>query len=174
MYTNHAESSAVINACPDRVFAVLDDHARLSSHMNEPSWRMGGGKMETILDAQQGRAVGSHIILRGRVFGIELFVEEIVTAHTPPLRKEWETTGVPRLLVIGPYRMSFELGKRTDTTTLRVDIDYELPPRGISRLLGRLFGRMYANWCTRQMVTEALKAFARGHANTASYTGMQN
>jgi hypothetical protein len=39
-------------------------------------------------------------------------------------------------------------------------IDYDLPTRGLSRILGRLFGRMYAKWCTRQMVRDAERAFA--------------
>ena len=36
-------------------------------------------------------------------------VEEIVTARQPPLRKVWRTIGVPRLLVIGEYRMGIEI-----------------------------------------------------------------
>jgi transketolase C-terminal domain/subunit len=81
MYTRHEESSAVISARPESVFAALDDHARLSSHMSRSSWQMGGGKMQTIVDRQQGRSVGSHIILQGSVLGISLFVEEAVTLH---------------------------------------------------------------------------------------------
>jgi carbon monoxide dehydrogenase subunit G len=160
MHTRHEESSAVISAPRERVFAALDDHSRLSSHMSKSSWQMGGGKMETVVDAQQGKSVGSHIILRGRVFGVSLFVEEVVIAHDPPVRKTWETIGTPRLLVIGPYRMSFELEGSGTGTRLRVTIDYELPVRGVGRLLGRLFGRMYARWCTQQMVRDAARLFA--------------
>lgn len=160
MYTRHEESSAVISARPESVFAALDDHARLSSHMSRSSWQMGGGKMQTIVDGQQGRAVGSHIILRGSVFGISLFVEEVVTLHDPPVRKMWETIGTPRLLVIGPYRMSFDLEGSGTGSRLRVSIDYELPARGVARVLGWLFGRMYARWCTRLMVSDAATLFA--------------
>lgn len=160
MYTLHEESSTDIKASPARIFAALDDHARLSSHMNKASWQMGGGKMETILDAQQGRAVGSHIILRGRVLGIELFVEEVVATHDVPLRKEWETIGTPRLLVIGPYRMSFDVNGGDSGSRLRVAIDYELPARGIGHVLGLLFGRAYARWCTRRMVKDAATLLA--------------
>ena len=155
MYTLHEESSANIKASPAQIFAALDDPARLSSHMSKSSWQMGGGKMETIVDAQQGRAVGSHIILRGRVLGVELFVEEVVTARDVPLRKEWETIGTPRLLVIGRYRMSFDLNGADSGSRLRVAIDYELPPRGVGQVLGLLFGRVYARWCTRRMVKDA-------------------
>lgn len=58
----------------------------------------------------------------------------------PPLAKRWETVGEPRLLVIGPYRMSFDLMRVNTTAQLRVAIDYGLSTSGIPRLLCRLFG----------------------------------
>ena len=160
MFTRHEESIAIVNAPPERVFAALDDPARLSSHMSKSSWQMAGGKMETVVDAMQGRAVGSHIKLSGRVLGIDLFVEEIVTAHDVPIRKVWETIGIPRLVVIGPYRMSFDLNRSERGSRLCVAIDYELPPRGAGRVLGWLFGRAYARWCTRRMVHDAATLFS--------------
>lgn len=116
--------------------------------------------METLLDAQQGRSVGSHIVIRGRVFGLRLHLDEVVTVREQPLTKRWETVGEPRLLVIGPYRMSFDLMRVNSTAQLRVAIDYGLPRAGISRVLGRLFGRSYAKWCTQQMVRDAQLSFA--------------
>ncbi len=161
MYSRHEEHCAPINASAERVFDQLDDQTRLTEHMSKRSWKMGWGKMETVLDAQQGRSVGSHIVLRGRVFGIRLYLDEVVTLREPPLTKTWETIGEPRLLVIGPYRMGFDLTPGDTTAQLRVAIDYDLPTKGISRLLGRLFGRSYAQWCTRQMVRDAQHSLAK-------------
>ena len=115
--------------------------------------------METELDEGRGQKVGSRIRLSGRVFGVELSVEEIVTERNPPRRKVWETTGAPKLLVIGHYRMGFELSPQGNGSMLRVFIEYALPERGLARWLGRLFGRYYARWCTRQMVDDAVKRF---------------
>ena len=159
MYSRYEEHCAIINASAERVFDRLDDQMRLSEHMSKRSWKMGWGRMETVLDAQHGRSVGSHIVLRGRVFGIRLYLDEVVTLREPPLKKTWETVGEPRLLVIGPYRMCFDLMPGGTTAQLRVAIDYDLPAKGISRLLGRLFGRSYAKWCTRQMVRDAHHSF---------------
>src|SRR3989338_7916580 len=89
--TRHDESTALIAAPAERVFAHVDDHTRLSSHMSRSSWRMGGGLMETVLDQGRGQTVGSHIRLSGRVLGIALSVDEMVTERTSPLRKVWET-----------------------------------------------------------------------------------
>ena len=153
------ESNGLVQSPMDQVFAHIDDHTRLSSHMSEPSWRTGGGRMETELDEGRGQKVGSRIRLSGRVFGVELSVEEIVTQRNPPRRKVWETTGAPKLLVIDHYRMGFELSPRGNVSMLRVFIEYTLPERGLARWLGRLFGRYYARWCTQQMVDDAVKHF---------------
>ncbi|MES2304635.1 MAG: SRPBCC family protein [Gemmatimonadota bacterium] len=157
----HEEHSGAIHASAERVFELLDDQTRLTEHMSKRSWKLGWGKMETVLDAQRGRSVGSHIVLRGRVFGVRLHLDEVVTRRDPPLGKTWETVGEPRLLVMGPYHMGFDLAPVGAQTNLRVVIDYELPAKGISWVLGRLLGRSYARWCTRRMVREAQHAFTR-------------
>ena len=153
------ESNGLVQTPMDQVFAHIDDHARLSAHMGEPSWRMGGGQMETQIDAGRGQRVGSRIRLSGRVFGVELSVEEIVVERDPPRRKVWETTGAPKLLVVGHFRMGFELSAQGNASMLRVFIEYALPERAPARWLGRLFGRYYASWCTRQMVDDAVEYF---------------
>lgn len=155
MYAFREELTGFIDASIPEVFAALDDHTRLSSHMTERSWRMGWGRMEILPDAQRGKAVGSHLVLRGRVLGISLYVDEVVTSREPPFRKQWETVGVPHLLVIGAYQMGFELMGVGASSSLRVTLDYDLPPRGISHGLGTMFGHAYARWCARQMVRDA-------------------
>ncbi len=160
MMTQHYETNAFVPAPMDRVFAFIDDHTRMSSHMSKSSWQMGGGRMEIQLDEAQGKSVGSRIRLAGRAFGIELSVEEVVTERNPPYRKVWETIGSPRLLVIGPYRMGCELSPQENGSMLRVFIDYALPERVPARWLGRLFGRYYAKWCVQQMVDDVLEHFA--------------
>ena len=78
--------------------------------------------MEIITDPERPRGVGGHITLRGRVFGLRLFVEEIVTRYEPPLVKEWETTGEPRLIVIGQYRMAFHITTEAHGTLTTTDL----------------------------------------------------
>ena len=149
-----------MSASPGRVFALIDDHERLSSHMSQSSWRMGGARMKTILDEHRGQRVGSHIRMSGRVLGLELSLDEVVTEREPPIRKVWETVGSPRLLVIGSYRMGFEVMPRGSGSQLRVFIDYALPSPLLERLLSRVFGGYYAHWCTQSMVNDAVRQFA--------------
>ena len=156
----HDESEAVVAAPPEAVFSLIDDHERLSSHMGQSSWQMGGGRMETILDEGKGKLVGSHIRMSGKVLGITLSLDEVVTERQPPTRKVWETVGTPRLLVIGPYRMGLSIAPTPGGSRVRVFIDYALPGSWLGRLLGQVFGRFYAHWCTKTMVEDAVKHFA--------------
>lgn len=165
---HHLESSTVINASAEDVFAFVDDHARLSSHMNESSWMMGGGRMSVDVDAAQGQAVGSHIRLSGRVFGIRLHLDEVVTLRDPPVNKVWETVGVPRLLVIGAYKIGVQITPVRDGSRMRVFIDYELPKGWLSYSLGFLFGRFYAKWCINQMLEGVVEKFAKRHHPAAA------
>ena len=155
----HHASEGVVPAPMDRVFSYLDDHTRLASHMERSSWMLGGGRMHVELDAARGQAVGSRIAMSGRAFGIQVALEEVVTERTPPTRKSWETIGAPRLLVVGPYRMGFDISAVPEGSRLRVFIDYALPSRGLARVLGWLFGSAYARWCTQRMVDDAVRHF---------------
>lgn len=160
-FDHHYECRREIAAPAEALFAHLDDHNRLSGHMRQSSWMMAGSRMEIELDAGQGKAVGSHIALKGRVVGLPLSVEEIVTERSPPSSKTWQTVGTPRLLIIGHYRMGFDITPRGPASQLRVFIDYADPEGFITRLLGRMLGGVYSRWCTSQMADDAVNAFAR-------------
>jgi hypothetical protein len=158
---HHYEETSLIQASPEEVFSYVDNHANFSSHMNKPSWMMGGGSMEIELDEGQGKTIGSHIQMKGQVFGINLYLDQVVMLREPPHRKEWETVGVPKLLVIGNYKMGFEINAMNRVSQLKVFIDYELPSTTISRWLGQLFGKMYAKWCVQQMANGVAEHFSR-------------
>ena len=157
MTPRHLESRAFIDASQEDVFAFVDDHSRFSSHMSQSSWMMGGGRMVVELDAAKGQAVGSHIRLGGRVFGVSLYLDEVVTRRDPPTDKVWETVGAPRLLVIGAYSMGVQITPERGGSRLRVFIDYQLPDGPVTHWLGWLFGRLYARWCVEQMLTGVAK-----------------
>ena len=155
----HFESNIDVNAAASDIFSLLDDHSRLSAHMTKPSWMMAGSVMTLEFDASEGRSVGAFISLTGRVLGIPLSVEEVVKERNPPQRKVWNTIGSPHLLVIGAYRMGYEIMPTSPHSHLRVFIDYALPDGPVSYLLGRLFGNCYARWCTQRMTNDAATHF---------------
>ena len=158
-FTCHEETWAEVNAPPVQVFAFLDDHRHLSAHMEKSSLMMAGSSMRLETDERHGQVVGSHIRLTGRVLGIALSLDEVVTEHEPPRRKAWQTVGEPRLLVIGGYRMGFDIHAAGRGSGVRMWIDYDLPRSAIGRWLARRFGRAYAKWCTDQMLRGCRQRF---------------
>ena len=155
----HNESTALANASVDRVFAYLDDPKALSAHMGESSMMMAGSRMLIDVDAGGGRVVGSKIRMQGRMMGIPLSLEEVITERQVPSRKLWETIGTPNLVVMAHYRMGFELTPTGDSSMVRVFIEYSLPTTAPGSWLGRLLGGVYARWCTKQMVDDAARQF---------------
>lgn len=160
-YEKHYEESVMVTADAARIFIYADDHTNFSSHMNKSSWMMGGGKMETTTDEGKGQRVGSHIQMGGKVFGIHVFLDEVITIHEPPYKKAWKTVGSINLLIIDHYTLGFEIIPQTDTALLRVYIDYNLPQSAKTRWLGVLLGTMYAKWCVTQMTTGVRDHFKR-------------
>lgn len=151
-FTRHFERDTVINANAESIFEYADDHNNFSSHMNKSSWMMGGGSMKTETDEGKGRKLDSHIKMSGKVFGVNLFLDEVIVKHDPPRRKAWETIGKVNLLIIDQYKLGFEITPSDNASNLNVYIDYDLPKSGITRLLGYLLGGMYAKWCVNQML----------------------
>jgi hypothetical protein len=153
----HFESSGALATSANVAFKYLDDQRHLGSHMTQSSWMMAGSRMEYVFDAAQGRSVGAKIGLRGKILGIPLTADEVVVDRVPPIRKVWETVGDTKLLVVGSYRMGFEVAPLGDNCRLRVFIDYQLA----DNLVGRLLGNAYARWCTKTMVRDAARNFGR-------------
>ena len=159
-FQSHFADEAVIAASSPELFAYLDEHSQLSTHMTRRSWMMGGGKMAITTDDGRFQRVGSRLRLAGRVFGWNLFLEEEITDYRPPQMKVWCTIGSPRLLIIGQYRMGFEITANSVGSRLRVFLDYDLPSGFVTHFLGRLLAPMYAKWCVRNMVAEGKMRFS--------------
>lgn len=151
-YLKHYEEAVDVVASAEEIFNYVDDHLNFSSHMNKSSAMMGGGSMKMDLDGGKGKIVGSHIRMSGKVFGINIYLDEVVTVHNPPFKKTWETVGVPNLLVIGDYEMGFEIKEIGDKSNFKVFINYNLPNGIFTRFLGMILGRFYAKWCVHQMI----------------------
>lgn len=158
-YERHYAESLAVAAVAEDAFAFADDFSRLSSHMSESSGMMMGGRMELSLDDGGGQIVGSHVRMSGQMLGIDLFLEEVVTEREPPRHKAWETVGNPRLLVIGHYRLGFDIVSNGTSSDFRVFIDYDLPYSPTLRWLGSLIGSTYAKWCVRQMLQSVRSRF---------------
>lgn len=134
--------------------------------MNTSSSMMGGGKMNTYVDTLKGQAVGSHIKMDGKAFGIYVSLDEVVTEYVPPYRKAWKTVGTPKLLIIGQYQMKVEIEPDGPGSKLTVSIDYDLPKSFI--WLGVLLSGWYAKWCVRQILHGTQQYFIHSEGGESS------
>jgi hypothetical protein len=82
-----------------------------------------------------------------------------VVEREPPTRKAWDTVEA-RLVVIGQYRLGFELEPREEQSVLRVFIDYDWPRGTLARCAAALLAKRYARWCTERMAKDASTHFA--------------
>ena len=154
----HYESAVTLNVPPEAAFAYLDDFRKLSAHMEKSSAMMMGSKMRITADGLDGRAVGSRVRMDGKMLGMTLSLDEVVTERQPPFKKTWRTVDA-KLVVVGQYQLGFALSPSGDRSLLRVFIDYELPHQGFARWLGKLLGKTYARWCVERMANDAAAHF---------------
>ncbi|MBL8317848.1 MAG: SRPBCC family protein [Burkholderiaceae bacterium] len=157
-FSFHHEKEVRLNTSPEKAFVYLDDFRQLSAHMTNSSAMMAGSKMTLSTDEQDGRAPGARVRMEGKVLGLTLALEEVVTEREPPFTKVWQTVRSD-LLVIGEYQLGFALGASGGRSLLRVFIDYDLPQHGFARWLGKLLGRTYARWCVERMANDAAARF---------------
>ena len=155
----HAESTALVGAQAAQVFAYLDDPRALAAHMGKSSMMMMGSSMRTEIVSGDGHAIGSTIRMSGNMLGISLSLDEVVRERESPHRKQWETVGSPKLIIIGHYRMGFEVTPVGESSQVRVFIDYRRPASVLGYCLGILLGGFYARWCTKQMTNDAVRYF---------------
>ena len=148
-----------MSATADRVFAYLDEPKALAAHMSDSSLMKLGSRMSISVDADDGRVVGSKIRMQGRMMGIPLSLEEVITGRQVPARKVWQTIGTPNLVIMVHYRMGFELTPSGDASLVRVFIDYSLPLTAPGSPLGPLLGGVCARWCTKNMADDAARRF---------------
>ncbi len=157
-YERRYSNKMLIDASSKELFDYIDEHKSLSSHMNKSSWMMAGRKMKTLIDEKYGKKIGSHIMMKGKIFGTPIFLDEIITKRIPPRLKEWETIGDPKLIVIGKYNMKVEIKSKKNKSLLKVSINYNLPEK--NKWLGKILGKIYAKWCVNQIIKDAKRHFS--------------
>ncbi len=163
-YSYRYEEDTLIGSPAMQVFTWLDDPRHLAAHMNRSSTMMAGGSMCLFLDEKQGKKIGAHIRMRGRMLGLPLELDEVVTERDPPVRKVWETVDEPTLWVLGNYRMGANLKDLPDGCSVSVFIEYNLPASPWLQPLAYWMSRPYAAWCVDQMLAAIRAEFAHSAA----------
>jgi hypothetical protein len=162
------EKTITVPASPARVFAWLDDPRNTGLHMSRPSMAMLGGALRVERLSAIATGVGATYRSWGRVLGLRIDFTTTVVRWVADREKVWRTTRDPRLIVLGHFEMRFGAEPVSDGTRLTMVLEYELPPRGVGRLVGRALAAPYAKWCLRRMCRDARTALGvddrRSHA----------
>ena len=167
LFPRHAESSVVVRVAPEVAFAFLDAHENIAAHMDRPSWAMLGGTMTSTIDKLAGKETGSVIQIEGKVLGFSISLVEKIVERVPPRHKRWEIIGTPRLIVMGRYRMGFDIERAGDGCRVTVVIDYDLPEGVWGSLSGQLFAPAYARWCVQRIVQTVAHEFSDANLSHA-------
>ena len=167
----HYETHARDGGTAETLFSHLDDHNRLSGHMSKSSWMMAAHAWISSSTPRKDRLSARGFVSKGRALASPLFVEEVVTERTPPLRKAWQTARCAEAARDRPYRMGFEIIPYTScvpacvfSSTMRCQA-----PGLCAGSAGSCAGGFYARWCTEKMADDAAQAFARS-APTADHS----
>ncbi|HUC82583.1 MAG TPA: SRPBCC family protein [Flavisolibacter sp.] len=152
----------VIQATPQKVFAQMDDFSKTGMHMGESSMMMMGSKLRLEQLSPNATGVGASYRWHGKIMGLAIDFTETVTEWQPPERKEWQTIGKARIIIMSWYRMWFEIMPVEQGTLVKLSISYLPQKNGFFKILSFLFARLYCNWCLNNMLNDTKKALAPG------------
>ncbi|MBB1286855.1 SRPBCC family protein [Flavisolibacter sp. BT320] len=95
----------VIPAPPQKVFEQMDDFSKTGMHMGESSMLMMGSKLTLEQLSQNATCVGASYRWHGKIMGLAIDFAETVTEWQPPERKEWQTIGKAKIIIMSWYKM---------------------------------------------------------------------
>lgn len=147
-----------IQAAPEKVFTQMDDFSKTGMHMSESSMMMMGSKLKLEQLSLNSSGLGAKYRWYGKMMGMTIDFEEVVTKWEPPKLKEWETIGEAQIIIMRWYRMGFEITASENGTIVTMSIAYEPPNDWFYKLLSFLFGPLYCNWCLNNMLNDTKKS----------------
>lgn len=131
--------------------------------MQKLSIMMLSVRMSYEFDEAKGRTVGSVIKMRGNILGLVLSVEgdHRAGSHLDARygRREAARTSLSSVLT--------GWGRDQRASRLRVFIDYDYPATIAAKVLGPMFGPIYARWCVNRMATNAFEGSVRSYIGGA-------
>jgi hypothetical protein len=151
----HLSQFVEIQASPQVVFDFMDDVHKAGWHMEQSSMPMMGSKMQIETLSKNQTGVGATYRWTGKVLGLPIDFSETVVKWENGRKRIWRTIGVPKIIIIGQYEMSFLVEPTKTGSRLSVSIDYELPKPIFWKFAGWLLAGWYSKWCLGNMCQDA-------------------
>lgn len=155
--TKHLSNQIIVQASPAEVFSRLDDMTEIGKHMTESSMPLMGSKLKFAILSPNETDIGATYRYYGKIMGLTLDITEVVRRYKLNEEKFWETIGEPKIIIMSHYVLGFQLKPTTGGTQATFSIDYEIPQRGLGKVLGILLSNWYAHWCLRMMLDRVNK-----------------
>ena len=151
----------IIPVLPENVFSFMDDVSKTGMHMSENSMMMMGSKL--ILEQIPGpsKGIGATFHWYGKVMRMPVDITETVTTWRENREKVWETTGTPKIILLGWYRMILKTEPAKDGTCVSLQIDYTQPNGWFYKILYFFLSNWYCNWCLSNMLNDCKKSFEK-------------
>ena len=135
----------------------MDDFSKTGIHMSERSMMMMGSKLKLKQLSTNAAGAGANYRWYGKMIGMAIDFNQIVTKWHPPKLKEWETIGEAKIIIMSWYRMWFEITPANNGTNTKISISY-LPPKELFyKILSFFFANWYCNWCLNNMLNDTKK-----------------
>lgn len=139
----------------EEVFRYLDDVRLAGAHMQR-------GEMGVRLQVEQlsanSEGEGATYRWHGKAYGLPVDYTVVVEKWIRNQERASRTIGSARLIVMSGFRMHFTLEPTGGGTRITIDFDYDLPTSLLGRLVSRLLGKRYGDWCLDMIMADALHA----------------
>jgi hypothetical protein len=151
--------STLIPAESEKVFSFMDDYSKTGMHMTESSTMMMGSKLQLEQLSPNATGIGATYRWFGKMMGMTIDFTQTVSKWVQGVEKEWKTNGDVKIIIMGWYRMFWNLKPVEGGTLATIGIDYSAPREWYFKVLSFLFGGMYSRWCLNSMLRDTKKAF---------------
>jgi hypothetical protein len=142
-------------ATPEEVFQCLDDLGVTGMHMTKSSMAMMGGEMDLQFLSEHRTGLHTRYRWTGTVLWMVLDFTVVVTHWVKGREKTWETIGPARLILYSWFRMQLFVEETSEGSRADLSITYERPEGLFNKVLCFFLGNWYAQWCLKNMLTDA-------------------
>lgn len=133
----------------------MDNLSNTGMHMMKSSVMMMGSKLVLEQLSSNSTGIAAKYHWYGKMLGMTMDFNEIVTKWQPPSLKEWETVGEAKIIIMSWYRMRFDITPSEKGAIAILSISYLPPKEWYYKVLSFLFANWYCNWCLKNMLNDS-------------------
>ncbi len=139
----------------EEVFRCLDDVRVAGAHMQKGDM---GVKLRVEQLSANSEGEGATYRWLGKAFGLPIDYAVVVDRWIKDRERSSRTIGKARMIIMSGFRMHWTLEPTDTGTRITIDFEYDLPSSLMGRLLSRLLGKRYGDWCLEMIVGDAVDA----------------